>query len=157
MKIRKAQIKDIGRIIELLSQVLELHAKLRSDIFVSGTTKYTEKELKDILQNPKTPVFVAVNETDYVMGYAFTVIQRQPFTTNMKNFKTLYIDDICIDEKSRGQHIGTELYQFVLDYAKKQGCYDVTLNVWEGNSNAREFYEKMGMFVKETQMEVIIK
>ena len=95
--------------------------------------------------------------TDYVMGYAFTVIQRQPFTTNMKNFKTLYIDDICIDEKSRGQHIGTELYQFVLDYAKKQGCYDVTLNVWEGNSNAREFYEKMGMFVKETQMEVIIK
>ena len=94
MKIRKAQIKDIGRIIELLSQVLELHAKLRPDIFVSGTTKYTEKELKDILQNPKTPVFVAVNETDYVMGYAFTVIQRQPFTTNMKNFKTLYIDDI---------------------------------------------------------------
>ena len=62
MKIRKAQIKDIGRIIELLSQVLELHAKLRPDIFVSGTTKYTEKELKDILQNPKTPVFVAVND-----------------------------------------------------------------------------------------------
>ena len=42
------------------------------------------------------------------------------------------------------------------DYAREQGCYDVTLNVWEGNDNARAFYEKMGMFVKETQMETIL-
>lgn len=49
------------------------------------------------------------------------------------------------------------LYKYVLEYAKSIGCYDVTLNVWEGNDNARAFYEKVGMFVKETQMEVILK
>ena len=49
------------------------------------------------------------------------------------------------------------MYKYVLEYAKSIGCYDVTLNVWEGNDNARAFYEKVGMFVKETQMEVILK
>ena len=75
----------------------------------------------------------------------------------MIDFKTLYIDDLCVDEECRGKHVGTILYKYVLNYAKEIGCYDVTLNVWEGNDNARVFYEKMGMFVKETQMEVILK
>ena len=48
------------------------------------------------------------------------------------------------------------LFDYVKEYAKARGCYDVTLNVWEGNANARAFYEKKGMFVKETQMEIIL-
>ena len=75
----------------------------------------------------------------------------------MKDFKTLFIDDLCIDESCRGAHIGTKLFDFALGYAKEEGCYDLTLNVWEGNDGARAFYEKMGMFVKETQMEILVK
>ena len=153
--VRKAEIKDIEKVSKLLSEVLELHAKLRPDIFISGTTKYTKEELTNI-KNDDTPVFVAINNSE-VVGYAFCIIKRQPFSTNMIDFKTLYIDDLCVDEECRGKHVGTILYKYVLNYAKEIGCYDVTLNVWEGNDNARVFYEKMGMFVKETQMEVILK
>ena len=74
----------------------------------------------------------------------------------MHQFTTLFIDDLCVDQNARGRQIGKKLYQHVLKFAKEKGCYDVTLNVWEGNDNARAFYEKMGMFVKETQMEVIL-
>lgn len=154
--IRKAEEKDTERVMELLHEVLELHAKLRPDIFISGTTKYTKEELIAIFHDEKTPVFVAVDEQDRVLGYAFTVLKGQPFSTNMRSFQTLYIDDICVDASCRGQHIGSSLYAYVLEFAKECGCYDVTLNVWEGNDNARAFYNKMGMFVKETQMEVIL-
>lgn len=154
--VRRAEIKDIDKVSMLLSEVLELHAKLRPDIFISGTTKYTREELTNIFQNDETPVFVAI-DNDEVVGYAFCVIKKQPFSTNMVDFKTLHIDDLCVDENCRGKHIGTILYKYVLEYAKSIGCYDVTLNVWEGNDNARAFYEKVGMFVKETQMEVILK
>lgn len=154
--VRRAEIKDIDKVSILLSEVLELHAKLRPDIFISGTTKYTREELTNIFQNDETPVFVAI-DNDEVVGYAFCVIKKQPFSTNMVDFKTLHIDDLCVDENCRGKHIGTILYKYVLEYAKSIGCYDVTLNVWEGNDNARAFYEKVGMFVKETQMEVILK
>ena len=41
--VRRAEIKDIDKVSMLLSEVLELHAKLRPDIFISGTTKYTRE------------------------------------------------------------------------------------------------------------------
>ena len=44
MTIRKAEEKDILRIIELLGQVLQIHADIRPDIFIPGTTKYTNDE-----------------------------------------------------------------------------------------------------------------
>lgn len=157
ISIRKAESRDIPKLSELLSEVLELHAKIRPDIFISGSTKYTASELADILANDQTPVFVAVDENNTVRGYVFCQIKRQPFSTNMKDFKTLFIDDLCIDESCRGAHIGTKLFDFALGYAKEEGCYDLTLNVWEGNDGARAFYEKMGMFVKETQMEILVK
>ena len=48
MKIRKAEEKDIPRIMELLGQVLQIHAEIRPDVFVPGTTKYTDSELKKL-------------------------------------------------------------------------------------------------------------
>ena len=154
--IRRAGSKDIDRMIELLQEILELHAKLRPDIFISGTTKYTPEQLTEILKDPAKPIFVAADQEDKVLGYAFCQLKEQPFATTMRQFKTLYIDDLCVDHSYRGQHIGGKLYEHVLKYAKDIGCYDVTLNVWEGNDTARAFYEKKGMFVKETQMEVIL-
>ena len=156
IEIRRAKKKDIARISELLSQVLEIHAALRPDIFISGTTKYTEEELCNIISNDEAPVFVADDDGN-VVGYAFCVMKRQPFSTNMKDFKSVYIDDLCVDENCRGKHVGSLLFDHVMDFAKKSGCYDVTLNVWEGNDRARSFYEKKGMFVKETQMEILVK
>ena len=156
IEIRRAEKKDIARISELLSQVLEIHAVLRPDIFISGTTKYTKEELCGIILNDEAPVFVADDDGN-VVGYAFCVMKRQPFSTNMKDFKSVYIDDLCVDKNCRGKHIGSQLFDYVMDFAKKSGCYDVTLNVWEGNDSARSFYEKKGMFVKETQMEILVK
>jgi len=156
ISIRRAEAKDTACVIRLLNEVLELHAKIRPDIFIPGTTKYTHEELEKIFSDANTPVFVAADERGSVVGYAFCIMKRQPFTTNMHDLKTLFIDDICIDENCRGQSVGKALYDHVLEYARKQGCYDVTLNVWEGNDGARAFYESMGMFVKETQMEVIL-
>ena len=156
IEIRRAEKKDIARISELLSQVLEIHAVLRPDIFISGTTKYTKEELCGIISNDEAPVFVADDDGN-VVGYAFCVMKRQPFSTNMKDFKSVYIDDLCVDKNCRGKHIGSQLFDYVMDFAKKSGCYDVTLNVWEGNDSARSSYEKKGMFVKETQMEILVK
>lgn len=154
--IRRAESRDADGVISLLHEVNDLHARLRPDIFIPGFVKYTKEELEEIFKNDDTPVFVAEDENSDVAGHAFCVLKKQPFCTNMKDFTTLYIDDLCVDETKRGLHVGKKLYEYLLDYARKLGCYDVTLNVWEGNDSARGFYEKMGMFVKETQMEIIL-
>ena len=156
MIIRKAEEKDIPRITELLEQVLQIHADIRPDIFIPGTTKYTVDELTELLKNEEKPIYVAVNEADICVGYAFCQLQEQPFSNNMVPFKSLFIDDLCVDQQARGQHIGERLFEHVKNEAKQKGCYEVTLNVWTGNISAEKFYEKMGMKTKEKQMEYIL-
>ena len=150
MFIRKAEEKDIPRILELLGQVLQIHADIRPDIFIPGTTKYTTDELTELLKNEEKPIYVAVNEEE------FCQLKEQPFSNNMVPFKSLFIDDLCVDQETRGQHIGESLFEYVKKEAKQLGCYEVTLNVWAGNTSAEKFYEKMGMRTKERQMEYIL-
>ena len=154
--IRKAEERDIPRIIELLGQVLQIHADIRPDIFIPGTTKYTVDELKELLKNKENPIYVAVNKADVCVGYAFCQLREQTFSNNMVPFKSLFIDDLCVDQQERGQHIGESLFNYVKNEAKRLGCYEVTLNVWAGNTSAEKFYEKMGMKTKERQMEYIL-
>ena len=156
MKIRRAEEKDIPNLIELLEQVLQIHAEIRPDIFIPGTTKYTVDELAALLKNEEKPIYVAVDGEDVCVGYAFCQRKEQPFSNNMVQFKSLFIDDLCVDRRLRGQQIGECLFEHVKQEAKKMGCYEVTLNVWAGNISAEKFYEKMGMKTKERQMEYIL-
>jgi len=136
--------------------VLQIHAEIRPDIFIPDTTKYTEQELATLLKDEKKPIYVAVNEEDVCLGYAFCQVKEQPFSNNMVQFQSLFIDDLCVDRFARGQHIGESLFDYVKQEAKKMGCYEVTLNVWAGNTSAEKFYEKMGMKTKERQLEYIL-
>ncbi len=156
MNIRRANEKDIPRLIELLGQVLQIHADIRPDIFIAGTTKYTNEELLEMIKDDTNPIYVAADENDVCMGYAFCRLREQPFSNNMVPFTSLFIDDLCVDALTRGQHIGEALFEHVKSEAKRLGCYEVTLNVWAGNTSAEKFYEKMGLKTKERQMEYIL-
>ena len=140
--IRKASKKDIGRIIELLHQVDMVHHVIRPDLFKPNTTKYNEQELEALLEDDSKPVFVFDDGT--VLGHAFCLITEVRDDKLLEDIKTLYIDDICVDEKARGRHVGKALYEHVRDYALSIGCNNITLNVWEGNDPAWSFYKHMG-------------
>jgi len=153
--IRKANKDDIQRIIELLHQVNMVHHVLRPDLFKPHTTKYNEQELEAMLNDENKPIFVYHDGT--VLGYAFCQISEVRGDQLLEDIKSLYIDDICVDEQARGRHVGKALYEYVRDYATSIGCNHITLNVWEGNEPALHFYRNMGMQVQKTTMEVILK
>jgi len=139
--IRKAEKRDIQAIIELLHQVDMVHHVIRPDLFKPNTTKYNELELETLLEDE---------------WHAFCQITKVRDDKLLQDIKTLYIDDICVDEQARGKHVGTALYEFVRDYAKSIGCNNITLNVWEGNDPALSFYMNMGMKVQKTTMEILL-
>ena len=156
MIIRKAIETDIPRILELLVQVNNVHQVRRPDLFLADKTKYNAEQLSEILKSDETPVFVATDDAGIVQGYGFCVFQPHIGNNNQPDHVTLYIDDICVDEAARGQHIGRAIYEYLADFARESGCYNVTLNVWEGNDAARAFYESLGMGVQKTGMEMIL-
>ena len=156
--IRPAQVRDIPDVLHLLHQVLDVHHRGRPDLFRPGATKYSGEELADIFANPDTPVFVCTDDAggDRVLGYAFCIRQQILGDAIRTEVPTLYIDDLCVDEACRGQGVGRQLYEHVLAFARANGYYNVTLNVWSCNPGAMAFYERMGLRPQKVGMEVIL-
>lgn len=153
--IRFAKEKDIPKIGALLEQVDMVHHNARPDIFKVGR-KYSDSELKDLLKDEKRPILVSTDENDEVMGYCFCIYQQHINNSVLTDIKTLYIDDLCVDENLRGKHIGKELYDAALNLAKENGCYNLTLNVWNCNPSAMKFYEAQGLLPQKTGLEIIL-
>ena len=159
--IRRAEIKDISGIISLLHQVNMVHHVLRPDLFKPHTTKYNEQELEVLIGDDSKPIFVydaesprsnggmasaRGQEESKILGHAFCMITEVKGDKLLQDIKTLYIDDICVEENARGKHVGKALYE----------CNNITLNVWDGNDAALSFYRNMGMKVQKTTMEILL-
>lgn len=156
MLIRRAQERDIPRMGDLLLQVCRVHCEGRPDLFRAGGRKYDDDELRVLLKDNERPILVAEDENGFVMGYAFCIYQRHQGEGSLNDMVTLYLDDLCVDENCRGQHVGSALYEAVLDMARENECYNVTLNVWAENPSARRFYEHCGLQVQKIGMEKIL-
>ena len=153
MIIRLAETNDIPRIIDLLRQVGQVHHELRPDLFRAGAQKYSEADLEALLEDPSRPIFGAI-EDGKLLGYCFCIIEEVRDNPVLCDAKTLYIDDLCVDEACRGQGVAKALYTHTCTWARGLGADFVTLNVWNGNDRAMKFYEKMGLTPRKTYMEM---
>ena len=151
MNTRFAEERDIPAMIDLLRQVGQVHHNIRPDIFRSGAQKYDETALAELLKDPARPIFIA--EEEQVLGYCFCILEETANHPVLEDERTLYIDDLCVDENCRGRHVGKLLYEQACRFAREQKCNTVTLNVWRGNDNAMAFYEKMGLKPRKIYME----
>lgn len=156
MNIRRANNTDMNGLNKLLYQVLMVHHNGRPDLFRANVKKYTDEELMEIIADDARPIFVGVDENEEVLGYAFCIFEDHKDSHVLTGIKSLYIDDLCVDEEKRGMRIGKQLYEYVLAFAKEQGCYNVTLNVWSCNESAMKFYENCGLVPQKVGMEKIL-
>ncbi len=153
MEIRRACSSDIPGILHLLHQVIRIHADIRPDLFKGEGSKYTAEQLEKKLEDSGEIILVCVDGEGTVKGYVFGVSEQTEETSGTYAHKTIYIDDLCVDENVRKEHIGTKLYQSMCEYAKSHGYDRITLHVWQGNSPAQTFYQSMGMRPMYTAME----
>ncbi len=154
MELRFAQVQDVDGIIALLKQVGQVHHEGRPDIFRAGAQKYSPEQVRAMLDT-SDPIFVAV-EAGAVLGYGFCLLKTYENDPVIADHKELYIDDLCVDTSCRGRGIGKKIYQEIFRYAKKIGCYNVTLNVWSCNPGAMKFYEKLGLVPQKIGMEQVL-
>ena len=160
--VRPLEEQDVPKVMDLLAQVNLVHYNGRPDIFKLDT-KFTEDDIvHNFIGNEKNPVFVCVEVdeegNESVMGHAFCQIQENLGNSVIRAKRTLYIDDICVDEEERGRKIGKRLYDYVLAFAEKDGDFDnIALNVWNFNEPAYNFYISMGLTPQRTIMEKVLK
>ena len=155
MTIRFATEQDIPQMIDLLRQVGQVHHEIRPDLFRAGAQKYDEAALRRLLADETRPILAGVVD-DKMVGYAFCILQETKNDPVLCDRKTLYIDDLCVDEAVRGGGVAQAIYQGVLDYARSIHCDAVTLNVWCGNDRAMRFYERCGLKPQKIGMELTL-
>ncbi len=153
--VRRAQQKDTDTILNMLGEILKLHHQGRPDLFNEVGSKYSKQELLELFENPSRPVLVATNEQDEVVGYCFCIVKTAD-TLALKNIITLHIDDLFVDPSLRGKNVGKFLLEHAIDLAKEVGAYNIDLNVWEFNENAREFYQHLGFSTMRRYMEIVL-
>ncbi len=155
MEIRRAVAADLKKLNDLLYQVAGVHQMGRPDLFKANAKKYTDEQLLALLNDARRPVFVGVQEGEIVC-HLYCIIKEIKNDPCLADLRTLYIDDLCVDERCRSQGVGQEMYAFIKEWAKKEGFYNITLNVWSCNPAAKRFYEKLGLVPQKIGMEEIL-
>lgn len=113
LKIEIPQIEDWKRVNELARQVQEIHVCWRSDLFLSVENVINQEDFERLVEDKE---IVVAKVQDEIVGYMMFNI-KELIRTTMRYRKQLAIEAICVDEKCRGNGIGTLL----LEYAKKIG------------------------------------
>lgn len=156
MDIRLAEPQDVPGILALLRQVGDVHHQGRPDVFRSNAQKYGASQILAMLDSVTNPIYVAVEEGK-VLGYGFCMVKTYFRDPVIADHTTLYIDDLCVEESHRGEHIGSAIYHKILNFARMHHCHNVTLNVWACNQNAIKFYEALGMKPQKIRMETLLE
>jgi glucosamine-phosphate N-acetyltransferase len=65
--------------------------------------------------------------------------------------RVLHIEDVVVDNNNRGRGLGKSILQYVINYAKENGCYKTILDCSDENTR---FYEKVGFVRKGNQMSI---
>lgn len=144
--IRKANINDLDKIINLKDQVHKLHVKWRPDIFVMESDMINKEILEELISADS--IFVAENEINVVVGYMIAIIKPERKSIGTVSRKYLSIEVIVVDESYRRKGIGTEFLKFSEKLAKEANCTDLYLTVNEENKEGINNYEKFGFKVK---------
>lgn len=152
MEFREAKKEDLNQVVEIIEQIQRLHYEARHDIFKKKTKEEIQKEAAQMIENKESNVIVAVIENEI---YGVLICRKKEVINhrNLKDSRSLWIDDLGVNEKYRRLEIGRELMKQAEKLAKKLNCKTITLNCWSFNENALRFYEKQGMTNQRIIME----
>ena len=134
VRIRPAEVSDVGLVLSLVSELAEYE---RAADQATGTAA----DLESALFGERPIVEVVIAEVD-----------RRPagFALYFHNFSTwlckpgLYLEDLYVRPEHRGSGVGRALMSHVADVAVRRGCVRLEWAVLRWNTPAIGFYERIG-------------
>jgi GNAT superfamily N-acetyltransferase len=131
--IRKGTKHDVACAFEL---VVELAAYERAEHEVSNTVARMEED--GFGSNPIFEFYVAEVKGE-ILGISLFYYRYSTWKG-----KRLYLEDIVVTEKSRGNSLGTLLFEKTLEHGRQSQCTGMMWQVLDWNKPAINFYEKYG-------------
>lgn len=149
--IRKMILEDYEEVKEIFREVHNLHLENRPDIYKNGDSLPIEV-FKEFLNDNDYLNYVYIVDNK-VIGALISIIKTTMDNSIVKAHKICFIDSLGIKEEHRHQGIGKKLYEHLKNEIKSQNIDAIELNVWGFNKNAINFYESLGMTIKNIRYE----
>jgi ribosomal protein S18 acetylase RimI-like enzyme len=105
----------------------------------------TMERLQAIVADPSVTLLLAWNQRD-VVGTATVIVYTTPFWVKAR------IDEVVVDEASRGQGAGTALVQACLQIAREKGAQVAELQSRVSREAANRLYRRMGFELRESNL-----
>lgn len=125
----------MGKIVELKPQDIE-------KCYCIWDIKGKENRLYDEMSEGKRKMFVYIEGEIFVGGGSIVFDNGDIYRTVPS--KRAYLSYLVVGEEFRNKGIGTELIDYIIDYALKSGITELTINVEHSNPRAKKLYLKKG-------------
>ncbi len=135
--IRKGNETDLEKIFLLIKE-FSIFQKTPEKLKI--TLEQMQQE-KDLFQ-----CYVAETDSGEIIGYACFFFAYYSWTG-----KSLYLDDLYVKQEYRGYKTGSKLLDTIIAYAKKEKCKRMRWQVSSWNTNAIDFYKKIGADINEVE------
>ena len=134
---------QIEQVTEATEEIFEAFQRLVPQL-TSNSPAPTREDLQTLAESESSLLFTARGEDGRIAGSACVTVYRVP--TGVRAI----IEDVIVDEDSRGQGIGEALVQRALEAARERGAPAVTLTSNPKREAANRLYVKMGFIRRET-------
>ena len=101
-----------------------------------------EKDFEELLES-KEDLVAAAEYGGKVIGFANIRLRRE-YVAGTKTSPVAYLEGIAVEEEYRGRGIAKELFEFCLDWAKKNGCREFASDCELTNQSSLRFHLRMG-------------
>jgi len=151
LSVRKAELKDLRKIIELYAEQDEL-SLARENLSPDLDQAYL-KAFELINQDPNQYLMVVEDPSEIIGTCQLTLMP----SLTLRGTLRLNIEGVRIAEKYRGQKIGEWMIDQAIQYGKNHGVSLVQLTTNKQRLKAKNFYEKLGFVASHEGMKLSLK
>ena len=163
IKIRKAKMRDVERVVEMWKEFrkehdrkrIEENPKLRKHIKKKkGAEKIFKKWITKNIKSKNSIVWIGEADGE-IAGYSLNYIKE-----NIPVFeigKLGYFGDLFVRKKFRNKNISSKFKNKTIEWLEKRGIKNFAIRVHAGNKKAHKIYKKWGFIDYQMEMRKSVK
>lgn len=153
--IRKAEKSDIAQMAEIYEELHLTHCGIRSDFYKAPPSDFYKNALEKHFDNNNNNIIID-EESGIITAYAIFFIFEKGDEICF-DMKRCFVDQFAVRSSNRRKGVGTQLMDYIKNFAHKENCSALDLGVWYENAVAMDFYKSLGFKPRTVKLELKLK
>lgn len=148
LKIRRASLAELPQLLEFEQRLIAAERPFAENLKDGRISYY---DLEELIVDDGAEVLVAELDNQLIAsGYA----KIKPSKAYLKHSYFSYLGFMYVDPEYRGKGLNKRIIEALMEWSKRQGIYELSLEVYSENTQAIRAYEKAGFSKNLVEMRI---